>query len=150
MDENVKAKLDAILKRDQEKQAQAQEAQNKAKSDVKARQEQWSKHVDRVFIPALQPITEMLNQKGWICKIEQPKENTLTVVLYRGGMRGASTSRPELQFRLDSLGKIWIQQSTPSVSRSDDDTHTFEDLTAQFVEQRTVALIEALVADSNF
>jgi hypothetical protein len=92
----------------------------------------------------------MLNQKGWICKIEQPKENTLTVVLYRGGMRGASTSRPELQFRLDSLGKIWIQQSTPSVSRSDDDTHTFEDLTAQFVEQRTVAFIEALVADSNF
>jgi hypothetical protein len=77
MDENVKAKLDAILKRDQEKQAQAQEAQNKAKSDVKARQEQWSKHVNRVFIPALQPITEMLNQKGWICKIEQTEREHL-------------------------------------------------------------------------
>jgi hypothetical protein len=47
---------------------------------------------------------------------------------------------------MDSLGKIWIQQSTQSVSRLDDQTYTFEDLTAHFVEQRTVTFVEALVA----
>src|ERR1700739_1810414 len=70
VDEAAKTKLEAILKRDQEKRKAISEEQTKKKNEAEARQAKWYAHMTGTLIPGLKSIVEWLTRPGWMCQVE--------------------------------------------------------------------------------
>ena len=144
MNEDVKAKLEAILERDRAKLQEIAETESNKKSEAEERRERWSNQVNGTLTPALQAVVDMLNQSGWVSKIETT-DKSLMMQIGRGNMRGAAgTDRPYIQFELSATGDIRVSQSTPSQASGDRREYKMEELTPDFVQKRVTQFFEVL------
>jgi len=81
---------------------------------------EWESRVEKVLLPAIEPLAAMLKGAGWTCDIERTPQG-FKVAAFRGDMVVyGSRERPSLSFELQK-GKdlVTLHEATPSGVRLD-------------------------------
>ena len=81
---------------------------------------EWESRVEKVLLPAIEPLAAMLKGAGWTCDIERTPHG-FKVAAFRGDMVVyGSRERPSLSFELQK-GKdlVTLHEATPSGVRLD-------------------------------
>ena len=81
---------------------------------------EWESRVEKVLLPAIEPLAAMLKGAGWTCDIERTPHG-FKVAAFRGDMVVyGSRERPSLSFELQK-GKdlVALHEATPSGVRLD-------------------------------
>ena len=81
---------------------------------------EWESRVEKVLLPAIEPLAAMLEAAGWTCDVERTSQG-FKVAAFRGDMVVyGSRERPSLSFELQK-GKdlVALHEATPSGVRFD-------------------------------
>jgi len=117
---DIERELAEILARDNElRDAEASE-KRKQEAAVAAAVIEWESRVEKVLLPAIEPLAAMLKGAGWTCDIERTPQG-FKVAAFRGDMVVyGSRERPSLSFELQK-GKdlVALHEATPSGVRFD-------------------------------
>jgi hypothetical protein len=117
---DIERELAKILARDNElRDAEASE-KRKQEAAVAAAVIEWESRVEKVLLPAIEPLAAMLKGAGWTCDIERTPQG-FKVAAFRGDMVVyGSRERPSLSFELQK-GKdlVTLHEATPSGVRLD-------------------------------
>ena len=120
MSNDIERELAKILARDNElRDAEASE-KRKQEAAVAAAVIEWESRVEKVLLPAIEPLAAMLKGAGWTCDIERTPHG-FKVAAFRGDMVVyGSRERPSLSFELQK-GKdlVALHEATPSGARLD-------------------------------
>src|SRR5258705_13944951 len=120
MGSDIESELAKILARDNElREAEASE-KRKQEAAVAAAVIEWESRVEKVLLPAIEPLAAMLKAAGWTCDVERTPQG-FKVAAFRGDMVVyGSRERPSLSFELQK-GKdlVALHEATPSGVRFD-------------------------------
>jgi hypothetical protein len=97
--------------------ARADAAKQQRDQDLTERQqfeEGYRRKRDDVILPALKAVTNILEPHGWTCKISESKTGSTTKFeVFRGNMKGASATRPHINFSADAGSReVTIHKAT--------------------------------------
>jgi hypothetical protein len=117
---DIESELAKILARDNElRDAEASE-KGKQEAAAAAAVIEWESRVEKVLLPAIEPLAATLKGAGWACDIERTPQG-FKVAAFRGNMVVyGSRERPSLSFELKK-GKdlVAVHEATPSGVRFD-------------------------------
>jgi len=117
---DIERELAKILARDNElRDAEASE-KGKQEAAAAAAVIEWESRVEKVLLPAIEPLAATLKGAGWDCDIERTSQG-FKVAAFRGNMVVyGSRERPNLSFELQK-GKdfVGLHEATPSGVRFD-------------------------------
>jgi hypothetical protein len=117
---DIERELAKILARDNElRDAEASE-KGKQEAAAAAAVIEWESRVEKVLLPAIEPLVATLKGAGWDCDIERTSQG-FKVAAFRGNMVVyGSRERPSLSFELQK-GKdfVALHEATPSGVRFD-------------------------------
>ena len=85
--------------------ARANAAKQQRDQDLTERQqfeEGYRRKMDNVILPALKAVSNILEPHGWTCKISESKTGSTKFEVFRGNMKGASATRPHMNFSADA------------------------------------------------
>jgi hypothetical protein len=120
MSSDIESELAKILARDNElREAEASE-KRKQEAAVAAAVIEWESRVEKVLLPAIEPLAAMLKAAGWTCDVERTPQG-FKVAAFRGDMVVyGSREHPSLSFELQK-GKdlLVVHEATPSGVRFD-------------------------------
>ena len=118
MSNDIERELAKILARDNElRDAEASE-KRKQEAAVAAAVIEWESRVEKVLLPAIEPLAAMLKGAGWTCDIERTPQG-FKVAAFRGDMVVyGSRERPSLSFELKK-DLVLVHEGTPSGVRLD-------------------------------
>ena len=118
MSNDIERELAKILARDNElRDAEASE-KRKQEAAVAAAVIEWESRVEKVLLPAIEPLAAMLKGAGWTCDIERTPHG-FKVAAFRGDMVVyGSRERPSLSFELKK-DLVLVHEGTPSGVRFD-------------------------------
>jgi hypothetical protein len=112
---DIESELAKILARDNElRDAEASE-KRKQEAAVAAAVIEWESRVEKVLLPAIEPLAAMLKDAGWACDIERTPQG-FKVTAFRGDMVVyGSRQRPSLSFELQKgEDLVVVHEARPS------------------------------------
>ena len=115
MSNDIESDLAKILARDNEMRDAEASEKRKQEAAVAAAVIEWESRVEKVLLPAIEPLAAMLKDAGWACDIERTPQG-FKVTAFRGDMVVyGSRERPSLSFELQK-GKdlVAVHEATPS------------------------------------
>ena len=118
MSNDIERELAKLLARDNElRDAEASEKRQQ-EAAVAAAVIEWESRVEKVLLPAIEPLAAMLKAAGWTCDIERTPQG-FKVAAFRGNMVVyGSRERPSLSFELKK-DLVLVHEGTPSGVRFD-------------------------------
>jgi hypothetical protein len=117
---DIESELAKILARDNELRDAEVSEKRKQEAAIAAAVIEWESRVEKVLLPAIEPLAAMLKAAGWTCDIERTPQG-FKVAAFRGDMVVyGSRERPSLSFELQK-GKdlVALHEATPSGVRLD-------------------------------
>ena len=148
MNEDIKAAFEKVAK---EYDARADAAKQQRDQELTERQqfeEGYRRKRDEVILPAFRSVTDILEPHGWTCKISDSAASTKLEV-FRGNMRGASTTRPHTSFNGDASSRlitIYTATQTQVVPKA---TCQLAELTEEAVAKQVLGFFEKLASEPS-
>ena len=98
MSNDIERELAKILARDNELRGAEASEKRKQEATIAAAVIEWESRVEKVLLPAIEPLVAMLKGAGWTCDIERTPQG-FKVAAFRGDMVVyGSRERPSLSF----------------------------------------------------
>ncbi len=96
----------AIVTR-RERDESAQLAAKRETDRIQGMETDWIAKRDKIVMPALREIEELLKASGWVARAHTGEKETAiaSLEIYRGNMRSTGRGRPNITFSLDQLKK---------------------------------------------